>query len=309
MNIPTGHILLPALEQSISSEKCVAIIGAAVSTPCIPLWDKLIDDMIEYCEIEKEQVAQTPGPENQNETRLLESAETAKNTKFDKYCEYLDKIFGKPVLEKDTHQYHLLYRIKFKYYINLNFDNMMINAFDKHATANFSTYPNLNAENAGAHPNHIFHVHGLLDSENPARSSQIVLTKSEFNNAYNLKQSELGYFLKNVLRYNDVCFIGCNPSSKPIREIMKLCQNEVANTFSRASGNKPNWFYLWDDITTLPTDSETGLIPVHYPRVDDKFLGFQQVLEYLAKYKPPSRKDHPDPPSANRFVSKGGPEL
>jgi hypothetical protein len=245
-----------------------------------PLWGGLLGQLQEACGVRAEDVATTDP---------LEIAQAARDKNEAAYYRQLDKIFGRKDAPKSARRYHLLARIDFISYLTLNFDPVLIDTLDLHSNITVSEYPNLQAQ---FHNNReVFCLHGRLSPDRPAAQTRIVLTRRDFEEAYDPWGASLHSFLHQTFTGNDVCFIGCNPSEPNLSEILKFCARQCEAQHGWSSPTRPHWYLLADDgYENLESLSGCGIEVVRYPKVDSSFSGLDVVLEYWARKRPPTTR-------------------
>jgi|GEM_PF-6451562 len=284
---PTNDPLLTALTERINSGTCVVIVGAGVSAGDYPLWSDLVSILKDRCGVRLEDLKSND---------FLDIAEAAKKKNQTLFFSTLDDIFCKKDHPKTLNRYHLLARIGFFSYITLNYDPLLLDTLDLHRNINISEYPSLNNEN---HSNDdIFYIHGRLGPDRPAENTHIVLTRSEFDEAYDPYRSCLHSFLQTTFQNHDICFIGCDPSEQHIQYLLKAFQAFSERIHGLEDNNRPQWFLLWDGDSDPPGKlDKCGIRLVKYSKKNKSFSGLDQVLEYWAqKNKPFLRK-----PGVKRF--------
>lgn len=276
---PTNDPLLPALMDCIQSRRCVAIIGAGVSWPDYPLGKELGLMLLEACGVRNEDLC--------GDT-LEHFSEVAKAKNADAYFAKLDALFASTVAPKSARRYHMLARIPFTSVISLNFDCLLSDVFDLHTNIRIATYPHVLPTRLDSEEGEkvIHYLHGRLGPGRPAVNTSIVLTRTEFEAAYDQPASRLPDLLRDVFFDHDVCFLGCDPRQSDIKRILAICEAVCQSTHGLEDHRRPRRFLLWDDGSDEPTiSSETGIHLVRYPRSGDSFAGFDAMLEWLAGRK------------------------
>lgn len=269
---PSNDPLFPALASTVRAGTCVAIIGAGLSRPDYPSWATLIEMLLGRCEVRPEDVVGFDP---------LDSAEAAKRHAPKKYFAALDDIFAAVANASCSARYHLLARIKFKTRLTLNLDPMLWQTLDCHQNICVSDFPALQIDNVPKC--HVFHLHGRLGLGRPAESTDHVLTRTEFEDAYSFHKNLLASFLQQVFIGNDVCFIGCDPAQDNMRDMLRICKSQCDRLNGTTNLSRPTWYYLHDDETEPPASlCGCGISPVRYHKQDRAYSGLDRVLEYLA---------------------------
>ncbi len=274
---PTNDVLFSPLTETIHGGNCVAIIGAGVSAGDYPLWNELISILRESCEVRPEEL-QSNDP--------LDVAEAAKGKGKD-YYDLLDEKFGRKDNPQTLYRYHMLARIKFASYITLNFDPLLLDTLNLHRNVKVSEYPVLKNQYHGERE--LFYLHGRLGPDRPAAKTKIVLTRTEFEEAYDPFKGRLHAFLQSTFLDYNVCFIGCNPEEENMRHLLKECEKCCENLHGLQDGNRPKRFLLWDGNSEPPETltKYCGIEVVRYPNIDTKFSGLDQILKCWAKQEEP----------------------
>lgn len=273
---PTNDMLFSVLEQSIWTNHCIAIIGSGLSVGDYPVWSELTDILQDRCSVR---------PEDSVSTDPLDVAEAAKK-KGPVYFKVLDEVFQRKEYPRSRDRYHLLARIPFSSYVTLNFDTLLLDTIALHKDVTVSEYPVLQNQH---HRNaELFYLHGRLGPDRPAAVTQIVLTRKEFEDAYDPYANRLHGFLQSTFLDNDVCFIGCNPSEAHMQRLLEACRRFSKQAHGIHDTSIPRWFLLWDDESEVPPVlAACGIHAIRYGKVSPDFSGFDQVLKYLARKKEP----------------------
>lgn len=274
---PTNNVIFPALTSSIQKGECIAIIGAGLSAGDYPIWTDLIGQLQDRCGLRAEDLPSTDP---------LDIAQAAKDKDAQAYFRALDKIFARRKAPVTAKRYHLLARIGFVSYISLNLDPLLVDTLDQHRNIKVSDFPNLHAQNHGNRE--VFCIHGRLGPGRPAASTPMVLTRRDFENAYDPDATLLHSFIQQTFLAHDVCFLGCNPAESYLRRILESCKRQCQLQHGITSGTRPNWYLLADEgYEQFDAVSHCGIELVHYPKGDPQFSGMDSVLEYWAERKPP----------------------
>jgi hypothetical protein len=274
---PTNDILFPALTESIRGGKCVAVIGAGVSANDYPIWGHLISQLQERCGVRAEDL-----PSNSP----LDVAQASRDKNPAAYYQALDEIFDRRPTPKSARRYHLLARIDFASYLTLNLDPLLVDTLDLHYNITVSDFPNLQSQNHCQRE--IFCVHGRLGPGRPAATTPVVLTRREFEVAYDPFGIPLHSFVQQTLIANDVCFLGCNPSEPNLARLLESCKQHCRAQHDLTSTTRPNWYLLAEDsYEQLEAVEDCGVHVVRYSKRDPQFSGLDEVLEYWANKKAP----------------------
>ena len=194
-------------------------------------------------------------------------------------------------------------RLDFVSYVTLNFDSTLIDVLHHHKNVDYQEFPHLECQ---LHNKKMcFFIHGRIGRGQNAASADKVLTRTEFEQAYNTARGTLHSFLHQTFVAGDrkFCFLGCNPAEPRLRAILRMCSEHWSGDGADFI-NQPRKFLLWDRDTPKPDLSGTGVDLVQYPR-GDEFRGFDDVLEYWAKTKPPRFRGRIE--RAGQFDAHAGP--
>ena len=272
---PSNHILFEQLTTSIKDGKCIPIIGAGVSHPDYPLWAVLSDQLKEACEIRAEDLT------SDDPADILEAARAKNRQKF--IAALLGK-FRRLEHPSAARRYHLLARLKSRRYITLNFDPLLVDIVGLHRNVAVSQYPWITS---GQHEDgELIHLHGRLDGDFDASAWPLVLTRTDFDKAYHPDQGLLHSFLQDTLLNNDVCFLGCNPREGNLAKLLSACA-KLKHSFFADAINVPRWYALLDEGWDEWLFTDVGIHAVSYRKINESYVGFDQVLECWAGKKDP----------------------
>jgi hypothetical protein len=266
---PTNDVPFESLTTSVWGGRCIAVIGAGLSAADYPVWPSLIGILQERCGVKSEDSLSTDP---------LDLAQAAKDKNASKYYKALDKTFDRRKNPTSATRYHLLARTPFASYVNLNFDPLLLDVLGLHKNLTVSEYPHLQNQQHGR--GELFYMHGRLGPDRPAESTPIVLTRSEFERAYDPYQTRLHSFIQTTMLDNDVCFLGCNPAEPHLARLVAICKKCCDADHGLTDPKRPRWFLLADgEFQTQPSLAGSGIHVVHYDRLDAKFSGMDAVLE------------------------------
>ncbi len=161
-----------------------------------------------------------------------------------------------------------------------------MDTFDLHHNITVSDFPNLQAQYHGR--GEVFCIHGRLGPERPAATTRIVLTRQEFDSAYDPWRGPLHSFIQQTVLAYDLCFLGCNPAEPYLASILKSWKGHRQEQHGLTSSARPQWYLLADEgYEQLDVAAACGIHVVQYDKQDSKFTGLNSVLEYWTKKKPP----------------------
>lgn len=274
---PTNDVVFPALKASIDTHRCIAVIGAGMSADGYPIWTDLISQLQERCGLRSEDLSSRDP---------LDIAQRAKDKNPSAYWQALDDIFARKPAPGAAARYHLLARLGFISYLSLNIDPLLVDTFDLHRNITVSDFPNLQAQNHGRRE--VFCIHGRLGPGRPAKTTPIVLTRRDFESAYNPLDGQLHSFIQQTVLAHDLCFLGCNPAEPYLARILESCQRQCHEQHGLTSTARPQWYLLADEgYEQLDAATACGINVVQYDKRDSRFTGMDSVLEYWANKRPP----------------------
>lgn len=189
--------------ERIRDRNCVAWIGSGFSVEdCYPDWPNGLRHLCEACGIPSLALGETP-----NADKLLGMAEECKAKNQPMYQQTLAHLYGR---RPHTHRpaLHHLMRLGFRGYITTNFDPLLRDVAETHGGDQLWTYPNLAPSPLGGNARPVYYIHGLARLGNKAIGENLVLARSDFEEAYG-KRGPVQRFLEDVLAYHSVVFLGC----------------------------------------------------------------------------------------------------
>lgn len=290
---PTNDILFPTLSDRVKRGHCVAVLGAGVSAPDYPLWPELIETLRTKCELR---------PEDEASGNPLDVAEVAKTKDTSKYYGVLRHLFARKKKYTCLKRYHLLARINFASIITLNMDPLLLDVIALHRNVTASAYPWLQNEYHGR--SEVFFLHGRVDPDSTS-GPEIVLSRSDFEQAYDPLCCMLWSFVQQTLLSYDICFLGCNPSEPYLHRLISSCRSIRDGQFGMNKQDPPRWFLLAEEAWTVPPEvAEAGIAIVKYPMHNGSYVTFDNILESWADKKPPEFRT----PGAQNSIYEAGEE-
>jgi len=100
-------------------------------------------------------------------------------------------------------------RLPFKGYVTTNFDPLLCVAGAIHEYYDLYSYPSLPVMRLHGNTRPIFYIHGLARHGNEAKGDNLILARSDFDEAYGVG-GIVQSFQVQLLTYYDVLFIGCS---------------------------------------------------------------------------------------------------
>tara|TARA_R110002072_G_C7972654_1_gene534964 strand:- start:8488 stop:9387 length:900 start_codon:yes stop_codon:yes gene_type:complete len=279
---PTNALAYQPLLDSIKNRDCIAVIGAGISSPDYPLWNALLTELLRDCGIRAEDVPAKIARDKASQADFARARNPAA------YYDTLNRVFARRKSPECATRYHLLARIGFCSYINLNFDPVLCDVLNLHTNISVSTYPVLQPKHL--RDGNVFHLHGRIDKDSPAEDGRIVLSKEDFKTAYDPIRSRVHAFLQSVFDDHDVCFLGCNPEEPNLKRILGSCESFQESLHGVTSPSRPRRFLLWSHDSAEPMLKKCGVNLVNYAKVDGAYTGLLDVLKHLAGDRPISHR-------------------
>lgn len=213
----------------------VAFFGSGMSTNLCS-WNNLIQQVCNNCDIDEGKNLS----KDVDVAKNLELAEKAKDRNQKLYWQVLVDVFGGDYM---NHYYPLLTDIPFKCYVTTNYDHQLADCsrgklpptsqFGKIFRFKESTPADIRNRN-------IHYVHGYIprvNDDTPEIDLQIVLTHSEFEDAYK-KSSRLPLFLTDLFTNHNLLFLGCELKEQKLIDLLEDCMAVRADGGNRPDANK-----------------------------------------------------------------------
>jgi len=282
---PNNRPLFDRLTESVSSGRCIAVLGAGMSVPDYPIWDVLVRKLTDFCKVKPEDVVRSDP---------LDLAEAAQRNDPDGFWHVMRGAFAPKEHLVCATRYHLLERIGFASYLTLNFDPVLATVFSLHRNVTVSQYPWLHGRYHGKQE--LFYLHGRFEWSDDSKPPRVVLTRTEFEQAYKSSKSLLYAFLLTTFTQYDVCFLGCNPAQADMRKLLAACREIRESAFGYKTPNRPTWYLLVDSDSRLPKSvTAAGLELVPYDKQDRDYSGLDEILRYWARQQTPYVRQPGDP--------------
>jgi len=283
---------LEDVRQVILSGNCVAFIGSGLSCPPYPSWRKLVADLCNACGVS------VPFDEDLNDARkLLALADDCKTKNKTSYYSKLYEIFGTPPVET-RFIYRMLAKLSFCSYITSNYDPLLKSEKD-HEQRNFGNIYALHSL-----PSHkledrsIYYIHGLIDQSNRPQDGSVILSASDFLQAYDGAENGLKRLLHEAYTYKSLCFFGCSIGEPQLRYVFEQALRTRKEIESQYTGARaPDHFairpyaYRKDtecheayerDYAAEQRENETflelGIRVARYEPVNDKHSGLDREI-------------------------------
>ena len=206
--------LAAELFRAIKGRNCVAWVGAGLSRPVYDDWPSAVSKLCEACGV-KHLADSTSGT---NSEILISKAEECRQANQGKYEETLAELYGRNEV-RSRRAYNWLVKAPFKAYVTTNFDPLLSEAGDTAFEHNsLFSYPLLEPADLERNCRPIFYIHGHARPNGLPSGKNLVLARSEFDQAY---QGIVGLFVQNLLLTYPIVFIGCRLSDPDIYEQMR----------------------------------------------------------------------------------------
>jgi len=111
-------------------------------------------------------------------------------------------------------------RLGFRGYITTNFDPLLVQVEETHGIGDLWVYPNFAVASLGKDRPPVFHIHGLARLGDQQRGDNLILARSDFDEAYGPGGIVQG-FLEQVLTHHSVVFWGCRLSEPVMYEVFR----------------------------------------------------------------------------------------
>ncbi len=289
-------LLPPDLQESIRNGKCVAYIGSGASAAEYGSWAAVVTNLYEYCFGCTRSVS--------SPAEYLDAAEEAKNKDRNRYYDFLGKHFGRPALQeapgRSVTTTNLLYRAllacNFKSYLTTNFDPLLAlwaRSASPKCRDELMVYPRLDRQHIDKRT--VYYLHGLIDRGKVPVDGSIVLSRSEFTEAYE-PDSELKNFLISTLSEDPVCFMGCSLGEPPLADVFQAIKKRQAKRVdlqARSTGRScvpplryillPTWNVLQENSVRPESDIQ---------RMRDEEERCREFGICIRRYSTPTENDH-----------------
>lgn len=275
------------LRDAIRGAQCVAFIGSGPSSSHYPSWGGLVRKLCETCGIAAELA------DSADTATLLALADECKSRNDVAYCQCLEYEFAKPVTDIPK-VYVQVAKLPFKSYITTNFDPLLkeaIQFFGRRCSGVYSP-PSFKYESEGGGA--LYHIHGLVQPGNKVQLDSLVLTESDFKQAYSELRGTLRSFLTQVLTYESCFFLGGKLQEPELMYVSDLCHvlRKEFQPHYRNSSPPRHWILrpmVWQrdgqardyesEQTEATTYRELGIQVVYYNPVDTDHSGLTMMLD------------------------------
>lgn len=194
----------------IKKGKCIAWIGSGLSKGVYPGWEETVNELCVACGVQS-----LKSGEQSIADRLIDKAEECKRANLEEYKNTLANLFGRqPVYNRFAFDY--LVNLRFlKGIVTTNFDPLLSVTATTHGNNDIYAYPSLPVSKIGENSCPIFYIHGLARQGHMPNGNNLILARSDFNQAYN---GIVRSFLDQLLTYYDLLFLGCRLKEPAIHD-------------------------------------------------------------------------------------------
>lgn len=283
----TSTQIATKLLAAVKGGECIAWVGAGLSKLAYADWGCAVRDLCSACGVQGFGTSQRAPTAEQ----LTDKAEECKQANGNAYEATLAKLYGGKVVE--TRQAYLwLISAPFRGYVTTNFDPLLSEAAAAFSHNNIFRYPILVPRDIELHAKPLFYIHGHARPGGVPNGQNLVLARSEFNEAY---QGVVAVFVQALLLSYPIVFIGCSLSEPEIHEqIRRVHSMHIQMKKSRSDFKAPPRFALLPTIFRETTIEEPG--PGRRERNDEaenaEARRFRELDTEVLRYHPTDRMKH-----------------
>jgi hypothetical protein len=135
-------------------------------------------------------------------------------------------------------------RLPFKSYVTPNFDPILaLETRKPEVNSQVFEFPRLAALSAqGLTKKNVFQIHGYVEPGKGVADGQLILGRRDFERAY-ADGSPLKEFLRQLLNFNPIFFIGCRLLEPPLRPLFEACR-DMRKSMEVSTGEKAQDRYI-----------------------------------------------------------------
>jgi len=201
----------------IEDGNCIVWVGSGLSKNAeYPDWKETVRKLCDKCEVTFLSKSEEELPD-----KLIDKAEECKKAKINAYHNTLADLFGRqPVNTRFAYQ--SLMKLPFKAYVTTNFDSLLSEAGEIEGYEKVYSYPRFPPELGNSHS--IVYVHGHARQNNQATGENLILARSDFDEAYN----DIGIvkdFVVNIFTHYPLLFLGCSLAEPVMYEVFQKVHN------------------------------------------------------------------------------------
>jgi len=264
------------LLKAVSGDDCIAWIGSGLSNLAYPDWPTAVAALSAACGIQPFGATDAPTP-----SQLIDKAQECKNANVNGYETTLGNLYGGNVVEQ-RQAYSWLMSAPFKGYVTTNFDPLLSEAAAPFGYTRVFRYPLLETREIDRNKKPIFYIHGHARPNGVPCGENLVLARSEFDQAY---EGVVGVFLQALLLSYSIVFIGCRLSEPEIREQMSRVRSMHVQIKKSQGGYKtPRRFALLPSILSKNTRDRVA--------ENDEVILFGELETEVLRYNPADPAKH-----------------
>lgn len=278
------------LDNLIQSGECIVFVGSGLSSDFYPSWDKLIELLCNKCGVDF--------PDDEEEKRKLsadeffEYAEKAYVKDKNEYFNILKNVFSKRV--SFPPEYNYLSEIRFKSFLTINFDPLLAEINRKHKPKYRTHRTDLLTKEI--EEGNVFYIHGYVQEGGEVEDKQLVLTKSDINEAYDPYKGNIHSFLDQLFKSYNVLFIGCGLRERELSRLLEVCQNARDNALgSRGNARPLHYILVSEDKSKIPSSVDNPEeFDIYKERIEERNKRFEKLGINVVNY--PYDENHPTNP-------------
>ena len=216
--------LMPMIEDG----NCIVWVGSGLSKNAdYPDWKETVKELCDKCE-----VISLSKSEEESSEKLIDKAEECKKAEINVYHNTLANLFGRqPIITRFAYQ--SLMKLPFKAYVTTNFDSLLSEAGEIEGNEKVYSYPRFPPELGNSHP--IVYVHGHARQNNRATGKNLILARSDFDEAYNTI-GIVKNFIVHIFTHYPLLFLGCSLTEPVMYEVFQ----KVHDIHTRIKRNYPD---------------------------------------------------------------------
>lgn len=263
------------------NKKKVLWVGSGLSLSAdYPNWKKLIFELCQVCGLSN---IDTDQIEQMNYNELLEMADECKKSNQSAYETKIGQLFGGEPVTYTRQAYFQLIQLEFTLFITTNFDPLLAKAgktmFRRKCRVHY--YPDLNPLDTNDSRKEIFYIHGGARINNRQNGRNLILAKSEYDEAYNHEDGPISIFLKPVLQKYPIIIFGSELREEYIKRLFKI----IRGLNIKHSRPIPQHFIILPIIEEDYDDEPDAQIE-QYSRIDNLGTQLKNVGIDVLWYKP-----------------------
>lgn len=261
----------------IRDGQCYAWIGSGLSIPAgYKDWPNAVDVICNNCSISPISIQDSKDP-----NKLIDKAEECKQTQQTIYYDTLAELYG--YRRANTREaYSYLMELPFKGYITTNYDPLLAKAAERVGNIKIQSYPRLQVITSDE--KQVYYIHGFALRNEIPTGEDLVLSRSEFNKAYDYNTSILPSFLHQILAYSPIIFIGCSLTEPSILKSFEQVRNIHLNIKNVELFTIPQRYILLEDNDFEDEILSTFDIKIkRYCKIDEEYVGIEYIFEKVWK--------------------------